>query len=112
MRFPIRMMVALLSALVSATAFAGTVTGATITGIGVDTQLGSMAFISISLSKTGNPACNTNSWSFVLPLTTALQNQMFAQLLAARVAQTPISLTGNGLCDTFSNVETLVYIIL
>jgi hypothetical protein len=108
----IRTMTGLGAIVFSAAASAGSVTDATITGIGITEQIGSMAFISVSIAKSGNPTCHNNgTWSFVLPLTTPLQNQMFAQLLAARAAQSPVTLTGNGLCDTFGGVETLVYVI-
>src|ERR1700693_793808 len=110
MRFStITVIVAYLAALgalgISAAASATTLTGATITGIRIDTQIGSMAFVSINISKgSTNPTCSTNVWSFVLPLTNALQNQMLAQLLSARATQTPVNLTGNGLCDTWGDV--------
>jgi hypothetical protein len=62
---------------------AGSATGATVTGLNIN-QNDSMVFISISIAKTGNPSCSVNTaWSFVLPLTTALQNQMYALLLSA-----------------------------
>jgi hypothetical protein len=97
--------------LFSAAASAGTVTGATITALGMGTAYGNLVFVSINIPKTGNPACSNNTaWNFVLPLTTALENQFLALLLAARATQTPVSLAGNGLCDTFGDVETLNYV--
>jgi hypothetical protein len=92
---------------------AGSVTGAVITGIGIDWQLGNMAFISVNIPVSGSPACHINgSWAFVLPLSTPPQTSMLAQLLAARATQTPVSLQGNGLCDTWGDVETLVDITM
>ena len=92
---------------ISATATAGSSTNVTITQIFVGNSYGSLLFIAVT-SKTGNPACNTNAtYNFVLPLTTALENQMLAVLLSARATGATVTLTGNGLCDQFSNVETL-----
>jgi hypothetical protein len=90
-----------------------------IASLGMTTTNGSMVFISISSNtggyKTGNPTCSTNGagqWVFVLPLNTALQNQMFTALLAAHNAGAPVTLVGSGKCDTFSTVETLADIIV
>jgi hypothetical protein len=93
--------------------------------LALDTTYGNMVFISISQSgnsaspspgyKTGNPTCSTNGpgqWAFVLPLSGALQTQMYAALLAAHNAGSPVTLEGSGLCDTFSTVETLVLTIV
>jgi hypothetical protein len=99
---------------VSVCATAGSANGALITGIGIDTDIGSVAFISINVAKSNNPACSTSTTvSFVLPLGTALENQMLALLLAARASQTPVgNLTGNGLCTTYAGIETLVGLTL
>jgi hypothetical protein len=99
---------------VSAGASAGSVDGATITGIGIDTDAGSIAFISISAPKSNNPACSTSTTvSFVLPLGTALANQILALLLTARASQSPVpNLTGNGLCNINGTIETLVGVTL
>jgi hypothetical protein len=84
--------------------------------LALDTTYGNMVFISIGQNyKTGNPTCSTNGpgqWAFVLPLSGALQTQMYAALLAAHNAGSPVTLEGSGLCDTFSTVETLVLTIV
>jgi hypothetical protein len=105
-----RMPAALAVMLFSTAASATSVSGAIITGIAIDTQSGNFAFIQISVAKgTTNPACSTSSFAFVLPLTTTLENQFLAVLLAARAAQAPVqSLLGSGQCDVQANVETLV----
>jgi hypothetical protein len=96
----------------SIAASAGSVTGATITGLGMNPGSGSVVWVSVNVSKSSNPACSTNStWGFVLPLTTTLENQFLALLVSARATQTPVSLSGNGLCDTFGGIETLVNIV-
>jgi hypothetical protein len=96
----------------AAASAAGSASGATITSVAIDSQIGGVAFITINVTKSNNPTCAGTSWAFVLPITTAVGNQMLAQLLAARAAGfSTVSLIGNGLCDTYSGVETLVEII-
>ena len=100
--------VAILSA-VSLSATAGAITGATITQIQIATN-NTGAFIAFSVAKTSNPACSSNpNWSFYLPLTTPLENQMLALILAARASGSPVTLEGSGVCDAYPTVETLQY---
>jgi hypothetical protein len=90
----------------------GVVDGTLIDSIAMDYTTGNMVFISVHSPKTSNPACSTNgTWAFVLPLTTSLQTQMFAALLSARSSGANVTLVGSGVCDTYSNVETLVTLI-
>ena len=111
---PYQFMVALAATCLTSAAFAGNgaAAGAEITGIGIDAQIGNMAFIGIRPNTKGNnPACSTNTgWSFVLPLNTPLQLQMLAMLVSARANSQQITLAGSGLCDTYSDVETLVFV--
>jgi hypothetical protein len=96
----------------SAAAYAGgEVDGATVANLTINTQDGNMVFVTVSTQKSGNPPCSSGSpQSFVLPLTTALQNQFLALLLSARASQSPVQLIGSGLCDTVSGFETLVFV--
>lgn len=92
----------------SSGALAGSVTGATITGLTMSTGDGAMMFVTVNVSKTSNPACSTSgSYAFVLSLANAYENQMSAMLLSARALGTTVNLTGSGLCDVYSTVETL-----
>jgi hypothetical protein len=91
---------------VSVAASASTVT-ATITRLVMGTGYGDYVFIELSAAKTGNPACSTSGFGFVLPLASATENQMLALLLSARATQTPMYLIGTGACSNFGNVETL-----
>jgi len=101
-------LVAFAAAALSTACSAGDIEATIITNLGIGTQYGNMVFVAVSLGKNANPSCSTNgTWAFVLPLTTPLQNQMLATLLAARTSQTPVSLYGSGVCDTYSGVETL-----
>jgi hypothetical protein len=90
-------------------AASGSVTNATITSLNMSYGY-NMVFISVNIAPTGSPGCSeytSGPNAFVLPLTTNLGTQMLALLLSARASQTPVTLTGNGLCDTYSDVETL-----
>lgn len=92
----------------------GVATNVVVSGIGIVSTLGNMAFIEIAGSKTGNPACSSNGqgqWSFVLPLTNTIQQQMLTALMQVHGSNSPVTLVGNGLCDTYSSVETLTNII-
>jgi|ERR1700730_8769825 hypothetical protein len=87
----------------------GSVTNATITSLYINYGY-NMVFISVNVAPTGSPACSAYTAgpsAFVLSLTTNLGSQMLALLLSARATQTPITMTGNGLCDTYSDVESL-----
>jgi hypothetical protein len=96
----------------SAVASAGSTLGGVITSITLNTDEGSFAFISTSASKNGTPACSTNTGAqWVLPLTSALDNQIYAQLLAALASQSRVDLYGDGVCNAVSDIETLVQVI-
>jgi hypothetical protein len=109
----IKMIAALAAIGLSATATAsGQVTGTQITGLYVNTAY-NMIFISVNVAPTGGPSCSAYTAgpnAFVLPLTTSLGSQMLALLLSARATQTPVTMTGNGLCDAYPDAETLATI--
>ena len=91
-------------------ALAGSVDQARITKIAINKDLGPMLFIATDSAKVSNPACHTNgTWTFVLPLNDDIDQKMMAIILAARALQAPIALQGNGQCNVFGSVETLVY---
>jgi hypothetical protein len=92
----------------------GVATNVVVSGIGMVSTLGNMVFIEIAGYKAGNPSCSTSGpgqWSFVLPLTTTIQQQMLTALLTAHTTGSPVTLVGNGMCDTYSTVETLTNVI-
>jgi hypothetical protein len=73
--------------------------------------LAATCLASAAFAGHGAPACSTSAgWGFVLPLNTPVQLQMFALLVSARANSQQISLAGNGLCDTYSDVETLIFV--
>jgi hypothetical protein len=70
---------------------------------------GEILFIKTDKSKTSLPGCHTNlSWDFVMPLVTEHDKKLYAMLLAARAAQTPVSLSGAGTCDHVGSIESLI----
>jgi hypothetical protein len=97
----------------SDTSFAGSVSSATITRLAIYQQIGSFLFISVDQPVNAKPACSTNTgFQFAIPLSTEIGRQTMALLLSARAAQISVDLAGSGSCDLYSNVETLVNVIL
>jgi hypothetical protein len=90
----------------------GNVTGGVITSIYVSQQYGAIAYISIRGTKGSNPSCSTNAnYQYALSLSNQDSAQMFSMLLAARINQSPVTLTGYGVCDLQSDVETLLLVV-
>lgn len=70
---------------------------------------GEILFIKTDKSKTNMPGCHSNlSWDYVMPLVTEQDKKLYAILLSARAAQTPVSLSGAGSCDHFGSIESLI----
>ena len=85
----------------------GTQTG-TVTSIYVNESLGSLAYITMTGTKSSGPSCSSGStWAYVLSLTNGDAPQLFSMLLTARTTGATITLTGDGACDLVSDVETL-----
>ena|SRR5687767_1653991 len=88
---------------------AGGVENGIVVKVSSSKQFGEILFIKTDKTKTGAPGCQTNfSWDFVMPLVSEHDKKIYAMLLAARVAQTPITLSGTGTCDHFGSIETLI----
>jgi hypothetical protein len=83
---------------------ATSVSGATITSLGIFQGIGDYLFISVNQTPSG-VVC-TNSFQYVLNLSTTVGQQTMAVLLAARASGLPVSITGNGSC--VDNSETVV----
>jgi hypothetical protein len=97
--------------IVCAVASAGATSNAVITSITTNTDFGSYVLINTSVAKGGTPSCATNTgYQWVLPLSSTLDNQIYAQLLAAFAGQSTVNLGGDGACDAFSGIETLVQV--
>ena len=87
----------------------GSVGNAIITSIYINLQLGSLAFVTVNITKTNNPTCSASN-QFVLTLGSSIQNQLLATLLAARATQTPVTLIGEGSCNAYAGVEDLIVV--
>jgi hypothetical protein len=88
---------------------AGGVEDAIVVKISSSKQFGEILFIKTNKSKTNIPGCHSNlSWDFVVPLVSEHDKKLYSMLLAARVAQTPITLSGTGTCDHFGSIESLI----
>ena len=88
---------------------AGDVLDAVVVRITSSKAFGEILFIKTDKSKTSLPGCHVNlSWDFVMPLVTEHDKKFYAMLLAARAAQTPVSLSGAGTCDHFGSIESLI----
>lgn len=97
--------------MVCVVASAGSTNGALITSITTNTDFGSYVLINTSVTKAGAPSCATNTgYQWVLPLSSALDNQIYAQLLAAFASQSTVNLAGDGACTAFGGVETVVQV--
>lgn len=85
----------------------GSATG-TVTHIFVSATYGDIVYIELSGSKSNNPTCSTNSPSqFVIPRTSQLYADLFAQILAAYSTGASITVTGTGTCSVVSTEETI-----
>jgi hypothetical protein len=88
---------------------AADILNAKLVSIGSTKAYGEILFIKTDKVKTGVPGCHSNlSWDYVMPLITEQDKKFYAMLLAARAAETPISLSGAGTCDHFGSIESLV----
>ena len=91
---------------ISQPCLASDVTGKVIS-IEIDSDIaGNVVFIQLDTAKTNAPSCQTNGWSFVLPLADATSKNMYAMLLEAKATQAPLRVRGIGQCNVFSSIET------
>lgn len=88
---------------------AGDLLDANVVKIASAKTYGEILFIKTDKSKTSLPSCHSNlSWDYVMPLVNEHDKKLYALLLSARAAQTPVSLSGAGTCDHFGSVESLI----
>jgi hypothetical protein len=67
---------------------------------------GNFVFINIAVVPTGAPACENASWQYALSLSIPGDTQMYAMLLTAYAAGTPIDVSGAGACNEVGFVES------
>ena len=109
MRYTQVMALALIVLASTDTAFAnGQVTGAHIIRLQINTTVGNYVFIQTDMVPPTPASCSTNGlWQFTLPLTNASSAQIYAGLVSAYTARTPVMLLGMGACNEFFSVESL-----
>lgn len=101
--------VASLSLLSSGT-FAGTSTNAVILTLGLDNGAPNVLFIRMDRPKdsgTQAPCHDNSSWSYVRPLTSPEDKNVYAMLLAAKASGSSITLIGTTECGVYGGIETL-----
>ena len=93
-------------------AFAGTVTGATISGVLASGTNG--VFIYVNIPPSGYPSCATSTASayrFVVNLAQPGGASIVATALSAHATGTEVDIVGTGACDVWSDTETINYIL-
>jgi hypothetical protein len=74
----------------------------------INMTVGSYVFIVTDTAPTNPASCSTQGlWQFTLPLSNAAGSQIYAGLVAAYMAGTPVMLEGTGSCSEFGSVESL-----
>jgi len=87
---------------------AGSVSGATITKLQISKVFPDILFVQLDRVKDSTPACHINgAWTYAMSMTTESDKKMYALLLAARVSQAPVTISGTGTCDVFGSIESL-----
>jgi hypothetical protein len=77
--------------------------------LSLNRQLGNIVFVRVSQApSSGSPSCAINTyWHYTVPLNDEMGKNIYAALLAALMAHTPVSIAGVGACQEYGNVETL-----
>ena len=75
--------------------------------IAINKDLGSLVFVRLDSPPVAPAACSTNGyWHFTLPLVSDLDKRLHAHLLAAKLANATVSISGTGICSEFGTVES------
>jgi hypothetical protein len=95
----------------SAVTSATSVSNATITSLGIFQGIGDYLFITVNQTPSGTLVCS-NTFQYVLSLSTAAGQQTMATLLAARASGLPVSITGAGVGTAcVANSEPVVNVV-
>lgn len=79
--------------------------GDRVSSLNLDKTCGDVLFIRI-YSPPVSFGCHTDlNWSYVLPLRTALDRQIFASLMAAMMAGKHVDIDGTNECSAFPKIE-------
>lgn len=79
---------------------AANLNGVTVTKLNINKSLGNLLFIRTSLPPTVVGCQTDRNWNLVLQLDTALDNKIYAGLLAAQASQISVDLAGTGTCNS------------
>ena len=81
---------------------------ATITNLQINKDYGaSFVFIQVSTAPAGAPSCASSGWNYTLSFSGAGATQLYAMLLTAYAAGTPVNIAGTGLCSDVGIAESL-----
>jgi hypothetical protein len=73
---------------------------------------GNFVFINIDVVPTGAPSCENAAWQYTLSLSSPGDTQLYAMLLTAYAAGSPINVQGAGACNDVGFVESATAIQL
>jgi hypothetical protein len=99
--------VACFAALAAHSVRAGESPNVTIVHIQLNKSYPNVAFIKLSATPTGRPACSVHSWHYSLPLSNAFEAQMYAAILAAYSSGSVVDISGKNLCEEHGQIESL-----
>lgn len=75
----------------------------------INKNIGAAAFVRLDTAPVGSAACSTNGyWHFTIPLVSDLDKRLYAQLLAAKLANATVTISGAGGCGEYGSVESAV----
>lgn len=105
----IKLLVALCALGLPIGAFADGSASGTVSNLFVDASFSGVVYITLTSTKSGNPACSTSTrGQFVIPITSAVDYPyMFNLALNAQESGATVTITGQGQCNVDNNVETI-----
>ena len=75
--------------------------------IAINKDIGAVAFVRLDTAPVGVAVCSTSGyWHFTIPIVSDLDKRLHAQLLAAKLANATVSISGTGSCSEYGSVES------
>jgi hypothetical protein len=73
----------------------------------INKDIGAVVFVRLDIAPTGAAACSTGGhWHFTLPFVSDVDKRLYAQLVAAKLANATVTISGTGSCNEFFSVES------
>jgi len=73
----------------------------------INKDIGAVAFVRLDTAPIGPAACSTSGyWHFTIPIVSDIDKRLYAQLLAAKLANATVSIGGTGSCNEYGSVES------